>query len=275
MQPITPTSPRIPLLIVFVLLLVTVNLARASDKPIVFGVLPSESAVSKFKRYAPLRDYLSMKLQRQVILETAKDFPEFVARSKERRYDMLETAPHFVPATLDSGNYEVITTLDQPLHAVVIVLKDSPLTKIEDLRGKLIGTPSPTALITLVGKDMLAKHGLMGEGDFTQKLYKTHNAAYEAVANRQIDAAIIASNQYIRALHSNLPLRAIATGVDMPNMSILVATNLPREIRNALRTELVGMSATEAGKKALEQMAYPGYRAATAAEFEDLRRYYK
>ena len=39
-----------------------------------FGFLPMESPVALFKRFAPLRDYLSAQIQQEIRMETAKKF---------------------------------------------------------------------------------------------------------------------------------------------------------------------------------------------------------
>lgn len=118
------------------LLLFQTQLCSASNNEkstLIFGLLPSESAITKFKRYAPLRDYLAKKLNRKINLETARNFPEFIKRTKEGRYDFLETAPHFVIPAIDSKKYKVITTIIQPLTAQIVVLKNSQYTKLSQL----------------------------------------------------------------------------------------------------------------------------------------------
>ncbi len=272
---------RLVHLLIFGLSLLAAPLARAVDndtqaeKPLVLGLLPSESAVSKFKHYAPLRDYLSQHLHRKVILETARDFPEFLKRSIDRRYDLLETAPHFVSATLDSKKYEVLATLAQPLAATIVVGTDSVINGLPDLKRHTVATPGPNALVTRLGRDLIAEQGLTGTDSPIFKPYKTHNAAYEAVLGKQADAAIIASNQYIKAMHNHLPLRAVAQGKELPNMSILAALDLPLSLRREIQETLLHMQNSSEGKASLQQMSYPGYRASSASEYEPLRRYSK
>lgn len=245
-----------------------------TQPPLIFGLLPSESTVTKFKRYAPLRDYLAVKLQRKVILETARDFAEFAQRTQQRRYDFLETAPHFVPPAIDSGKYQVITTITQPLSAQVVVLKTSSIDSLNQLSGKSIATPSPKAIITKIGQQTVnqrLKVAGLKLAEYTA--YKTHNAAYEAVIGNKADAAIISVNIYNKALSKNEPLKSIGQSEPIPNMSVLVATDLPQQLRKALLQQLVEMQNTPDGNQTLKKIAYPGYRKTTAQEFDKLRRY--
>lgn len=242
---------------------------------LVFGLLPSESAVTKIKRYAPLRDYLSEKLKRKVILETARDFPEFIRRTKERKYDFLETAPHFVPAAIDSGKYVVLTTIIQPLSAQIVVKKGSKYDSIESLANSIIATPSPKAIITKIGRNTIDSKGLTGSKAPDYRSYKTHNAAYEAVLGGQADAAIISINIYNKALRKKEPLIAIGESHPIPNMSILAAIDLPEALRTLLKKELIDMKNHKEGMLVHKKTSYPGYRSATAGEFDVLRKYLK
>ncbi len=133
-----------------------------AEPALIFGLLPSESVATEFRRYAPLRDYLQQRLGRAVVLETARNFREFRRRTLAGRYDFLETAPHFVPEAVDSGQYMVITTIVRPLTAEIVVHADSPFQQPADLAGAVVATPSPSAIITRLGKETLIAAGLPG-----------------------------------------------------------------------------------------------------------------
>ncbi len=239
---------------------------------LIFGLLPSESAVTKFKRYAPLRDYLSKKLNRKIHLETARDFPEFLRRTKKGLYDFLETAPHFVIPAIDSKKYSVITTIIQPLSAQIVVLNESKYLNLASLSGLTVATPSPKAIITKIGKSKLNKSVSITP---SYKTYKTHNAAYESVLGHQSDAAIISVNVFNKAINQKIPLRSIGESKAIPNMSILVSTRMPLSLKDKLQTSLINMLKTSEGKQVLSQISYPGYRKTNAKEFNPLRRYLK
>ncbi len=247
--------------------------ADADKVPLVFGLLPSESPVAKFKRYAPLRDYLQIMLQRQVLLETAKNFPEFLRRTRAGKYDFLETAPHFVLPVIDNGQYVVLTTITQPLSVQLVVKKTSPVQQIQELQGKLIATPSPRAIITRIGKEMLDSSGLHGNQQAQFRAYKTHNAAYEAVLGDQADAALISINIYNKAMQQKKAIRSIASSFSFPNMSIIAANSMPLRLRSRLQGALAGMLKRDEGRRVLSAMSYPGYRVAIAQEFYVLRKY--
>lgn len=247
-----------------------------NKKTLIFGLLPSESAVAKFKRYAPLREYLSRKLHYKIRLETARDFAEFIRRTRARRYDLLETAPHLVPAALDSKIYNVITTITQPLSAQVVVLKNSPYTQLQQLANKVIATPSEKAIITKIGKNSIRHAFQNNEVNLpVYQVYRTHNAAYQAVLGLKANAAIISVNIYNKAINKHEPLRSIGQSQEIPNMSILVASDLGEALQSRFQQQLVDMKNNSEGRRVLQKISYPGYRKTNASEFNSLRKFLK
>lgn len=255
------------------LCLLAAGLPVAAEPALIFGLLPSESVTTKFRRYAPLREYLHARLGREVVLETARNFRAFRRRTLEGRYDLLETAPHFVPEAIDSGLYEVITTIVRPLTAEIVVRADSAYRQLSDLAGTLVATPSPSAVITRIGKEALEAAGVVGPLAPRYVAFPTHNAAYAAVLGHAAEAALISVNVYNKARHQHQPLRSIGSSRPIPNMSMLVGRHLPLALRERVQRILVGMRDAPEGRRVLREMAYPGYRVARAEEYERLRRY--
>lgn len=235
-----------------------------------FGMLPSESAITMFKRFAPLRDYLGVKLNRKVLLETAKDYNEFASRTDERRYDIISTAPHMALRALDSGIYELAATFVKPLRAVVIVAQDSPAQTLKDLIGQTIATPPENAIITMVGKQYLRQQSSQ-DNDYRFVSYRTHNAAWNAALGGETGAAIIANFIYLKAKKQNKPMRLLAESESFPSMGILVASDLPDDIKALVKKTFISMKDEADGRVLLKTISQPGYGEASAAGFETLR----
>jgi phosphonate transport system substrate-binding protein len=244
-----------------------------ATRPLVLGLLPFMSPIALFQRFAPLRAYLEGRTGRTIVLQTARDYPEFVRRTTQRRYDIVLTAPHFVLLALDSGHYQVQATYQDPLAALVLVRKDGAERKVADLADKLVATPPPEAIITMVGRRMLERQGLTGNRTPVYRNYPSHNAAYQAVAGGEAAAAITTINILRRVRDSASPLRILARSKNLPGLGFLTATDLDPGLQERIAEVLTNMDDGEAGRKVLRAIRYPGYRRATAAEFETLRPY--
>lgn len=241
--------------------------------PLTLGYFPLITTVALFKRFAPLRDYLSSALERPVILETAKDFPTFVQRTDERKYDIVVTAPHFTVRAADSGKYVVRATLTSDVQQLIVVREDSTIKSLSDLAGQKVATPPRSALITMMGMQYLSDAGLNQDNIPTYITFKSHNAANEAVIGNEAVAAIASSNIIKKALEQGQPLRVFSKGLQLPNMATLVASDLNDTIGNQIVAALVNMNNTEQGRQVLRQISFPGYRAIEAKEYEPARPY--
>lgn len=243
----------------------------AGDEKLTLGLLPSRSTVNLFKRFAPLRDYLSEKMGRSIVFETAADYELFLQHSKKGVYDFILTAPHYALLTLDSGNYEVSAAYKNPLKAIILVHQQSKIKTLADLAGKKVSTPPTQAIITMAGKHFLSKSGLVGIKKPVYVLNRTHSASLHTILVKESDAAIISSNVTRHAIQKGYPVRKLAQSPDIPSMAWLASKKLPKHIRDQFGKLLISMDKTAEGQNVLKKINYAGYRKATSQDFEPVR----
>ena len=243
------------------------------EKPLTLGFFPIISTVALYKRFSPLRDYLSETLGRKVVLVTAKDFPTFYERTAQGKYDIVVTAPHFAVSAADSGKYVIRATLIKDVQQLIVVKDSSPVTAIKQLGGKVIATPPEDALMTMMGKRFLADAGLTGTSQPSYRAFNSHNAANQALLGDEVDAAIASSNIIAKAIKRGEPLRILDRGLKLPNMATMVAKNLDAEIGDQIVQILIAMTSSEKGKDVLQRIDFPGYRAVSAQDYELARPY--
>lgn len=234
-----------------------------------FGLLPFATAGTLFKRFAPLREYLETRLKRPVRLRTAPDFPTFVRRTHAGRYHIVLTAPHFTLMALDSGRYQVRATYRKRLSAMVIGREGGMAPG--DAGCRTVATPSPAAVITLLGRDFLRRAYPQVRHAF--HAYATHNAAVQAVLGGDACLAVVSVNVWNRVRTEESGLRRVDRTLAIPALGILVRRDLPVDVKRRITEAIVSMGDHPAGRRALERMAYAGYRPAQAATFEPARRF--
>jgi ABC-type amino acid transport substrate-binding protein len=139
------------------------------------------------------------------------------------------------------------------LYDYVIVLKDSPIHALPDLKGKTLGS-------TLGTNDSLTAHQMVGDGmAATVKDFNTFGDPFVALKNGQVDAVVLDQVTYAgqRTLMSNLrtvgspiprrpkPEWASAEAAQSYRLgSEAIATRTEcRDLRDAINTALVGMEA--------------------------------
>lgn len=246
----------------------------STDKsPLKFGYFPIVSTVALYKRFSPLRDYLSEALGRKVVLLTAKDFPTFHQRTLQRKYDIVVTAPHFAVSAADSGKYRIRATLTSHVQQLIAVKKSSAIADIHQLTGKVIATPPKRALMTLMGKQYLKNAGIDGDKAVIFRSFTSHNAANQALLAGEVDAAIASSNVVLKATQRGEPLKIIAYGLKLPNMATLVAIDQDPLIGDQIVKALLSLSDSDEGKQVLRSIGFPGYREVSAQDYEIVRPY--
>jgi len=246
---------------------------RTQGDRLVFGIFPFLSPQSLEKRFSPLARHLSDKLGRQVVIRSAADYTDFLNRLNERPYDIVYFAPHLSLLAVDSGRYEIVARVSEWLSAQIVVRDGSPIKKLPDLDGATIATPPKEAFLTPFGIRHIAGRGVPFKKSPEYVTMRSHNAAYKAALSGDVDAAIVSVNVVNRALKQGAPLKVIEETNKAPAPPILVATDLPAGLKEAIVKTLVSMRQTEEGRAVLARIVYPGYVRAQNAEYETLRPY--
>ncbi len=242
----------------------------AQTKPITFGILPFVSAEQLVIRFTPLVNYLSQHLNTEIRIETAPGFKEFSQRTtKDKRYDILFTAPHFYPSARKAG-YRLIASVDSPgMRAVFVVPKKSNIKTIDDLKGKRLATVDTKSLATLLVRKKLKEHGINPDTDLKIIATPTHNASLLSAYHGVTDASALMQPPYAAAsqqVRDNM--RIIAKTKRAPHIPISVSNRISNECAEDIRYLLLNMTSTEEGRNVLKHNRFSGYRLSSADEYE-------
>ena len=188
---------------------------------------------------------LESKLQRRVLLYTARDFTVFVERTRMGEYDILLTAPHLAWLARQETGYQPLLKYDLPIHGLLVVKSGSPFKALEDLRGRTIATPDSIALVVLAGKAEMAAQGLREKIDYQSKDAVTHINAAMHVINGRADAAMLGQQPYNQMRpEQRQQLRVLAETPSSPGLMYLTHPRLPVAEVQAIRKALLDFSAS-------------------------------
>jgi phosphonate transport system substrate-binding protein len=259
--------------VISALLLLALSFSVLADdhKTLKFGILPFESAHTLFTRFTPLKDYLSRHTGYKIALETAPDFASHVTNIREGKYDIVYTAPHFVPAALDSKHYQLLVALSNPLYGQFVARTNSPINNLKQLDNKTVATPSARAIVTKIGMYHLEKN--IGINPSAYHVYRTHNAAFRAVLEGHADGAVISVNIYNKAISDGFELRAIGQTQAIPSSAILGNVELSKALQEKIQQLLAGIGESDEGKKVLKQIKYQGFEVIPASKYDSMRKY--
>lgn len=199
-------------------------IARTPGNPsLQFGIMPSQSALTLMRAYAPLKSYLEHTLKREIIISTAPSFPEFLRRTGANEYDFVLTSPHFAKLAEDQHEWVRLARLQGNQRGVFLVEKTSPPKKITDLSGKTLAIRDNLALVTLLGEQELTEKGFSPKHSNISFINSpSYTSAALSVIRGTADAALISE-----AAFNKLPaadknhLRVLAYTKAAPNLMLM------------------------------------------------------
>lgn len=223
--------------------------ALAQDAPLRLGLFPNLTARVLLEAYQPLADHLTRVLKRPVYLETAPDFPSFVSRTREGRYDLLLTAPHLAYLAQAETGYRPLLTYKKPVQGLLVVRKDSPYRSLAELKGKTIAMADPLAIVVMMMETELEKAGLQDGRDYKRIEAESHNNAVLLVVQGKAEAGVLGVLPYQRLPdETRRAVRVLATTRPVLGQVYLTRPGMQDAEVRALRAALEGFAATPAGQ---------------------------
>lgn len=146
----------------------------------VFAPLPVQNPKRLFELYAPLVDYLNTRVRdARFHLQASRSFSEFEKNLYARRFDFALPNPYETVNVTRHG-YRIFgkTSDDQLFRGVILVRRDSNIQQVQDLRGKTVSFPAPTALAgALMPQYYLHTHGLDVNRDIRMLYSGSHESS--------------------------------------------------------------------------------------------------
>ncbi len=248
--------------------------SETGHKTLVFGFLPILSTERLVTRFSPLVNYLSQRSHREIRMETAPDFAEFIRRTQNgRHYDILFTAPHFFYLAEHDRGYRGLVRVNRPgMKAVVVVPVDSTIHTLPDLRGRLLSTTGPLALSTLLIRDLLTRSGLDPDKDLRLIATPSHIAALLSSHQGTTDAAAVMLPVF-RHVRPGIrdSMRIVAETGTIPHIPIGLAPWVPDAIGRQLQAILLDMPNDPQGREILRRIDWPGFVPVGDHEYDSVR----
>jgi phosphonate transport system substrate-binding protein len=256
-------------------------LAQAQDKgaSLVLGVFPRFNAMDTTTRYTPIAEYLQERLGRKVSLVTSKDFHAFWQGIEERRYDIVQyNQYHFIRS---AKSYQVIAHNKEfgksTMAGALYVRKDSGITSLAQLRGRtvLFGGGEDAMMAYIAPVFMMLQAGLKKD-DFKSQFAVTPINSVIGVFHRQADAAGTGDNvvgqPVIRNAINMDELTALAVSEQLLHLPWAVKRTMPAQLRETVRSSLVDLENSEAGRNVLKAALLTGIGKAEDKDYEPHRK---
>jgi phosphonate transport system substrate-binding protein len=255
-------------------------IAQAQDEgTLVLGVFPRFNAMDTTTRYTPIAEYLQERLGRKVSLVTSKEFQAFWRGIEERRYDIVQyNQYHFIRS---AKSYQVIAHNKEfgksTMAGALYVRKDSGITSLAQLRGRtvLFGGGEDAMMAYIAPVYMMLQAGLKKD-DFKSQFTVTPINSVIGVFHRQADAAGTGDNvlgqPVIRNAINMDELTALAVSEQLLHLPWAVKRTMSAQLRETVRSSLVDLENSEAGRNVLRAALLTGIGKAEDKDYEPHRK---
>lgn len=255
------------------------NTSAVDQAPLRFGVFPRWNAQIMVNEFTPLAHVLSTVLNREVLIETDKNFDAFMSRVYANEFDLVHLNQlQYINAHQKAGYMAIAKLCESPdctMRGLIVTRVDMPIKSITDLRGKTIAFGDPNAMVShILARKILRAHGLQ-TSDYHSIFTKNPPNALLTVYNGAADAAGIGSPVFkrpeiIRRVDVK-KLRVLAESAAIPTLPIAVRANLDATFIARLQTVLQSLDRSPEGKKALQKIGASHFAPANDAEYAALK----
>lgn len=237
-----------------------------------FGVIPylhSRLLVDKFAKALPR---LADAAGRPVQLRTAAGFGPFLEGVTRRAYDLVLVQPFDYAVARQSG-YLPVAGMAELAQGTFLVRDDSPVRRIEDLRGMTVALPPAGSAQSRLALRTLGEAGLVAGRDLQVTHLPTHDACLRQVQQRRA-AACATSPTMLSMVPPAVAtgLHGIGTTETIPGLLIMAQQRVPEDMRRRLAEEIVGWPRSEAGRAVLADIGLGPFGAVDTARYEQLSR---
>jgi phosphonate transport system substrate-binding protein len=211
---------------------------RISLKKINFAFVPAEDAAKTLSDNKDLLAYIRQGLGVEVTGAVGTSYTAVIEAMRNNKVDIAYYGPFsyilaaaetkaecFLQGENDKGELATYTSL-------IIAPADSTITKLDDLKGKNFAyvDPASTSGYLVPAYTVQSKTGLKSNVDYKTIFAGTHPAAYQAVANKKVDAGAIASDIFASGIAAGTidakAVKIIDTSFPIPGSPIAYRGNL-------------------------------------------------
>lgn len=227
-----------------------------------FGISSSESPQSIYRRYTPLADYLAEMMEREVRLVQRRTYKELNNLCRKGGVDFAWlTSGAYIDLSKD-WDAEILALPSRNgksyYEACIIVHRDSPIIRFDELRGKSFALIDPLSSAGYYYPAyLLSEKGLNPDKFFSRVVFSGgHDKSIRLILNKEVEGASV-SSAVLRDLQKNeseigQTIRVIQTSDPITMGPIVAQKEMHAELKGRLREVILNMHLDLPGKGVLE-----------------------
>lgn len=236
----------------FSLLLSMPSRSTAAEKETyTIAVVPNLPAVMLHKNWTPLVDHLSRELGVNFELKLYDKITTFLEDTQAGHADFTYSAPNMFYLAYQRQKYVPLVRSSKPLQGLVFVRKDSPYSKVSDLKGKTIAFVGPKSICSVISRHAM----LTGQGgiDFNSSFSGSTINVAKSVLLGKADAGATLDTSMI----SDLPemrneFRILLETEKIAPHPLSAHPRIPKKFQDAVASAILKLDKTDEGRKLLD-----------------------
>lgn len=236
-------------------------------RPLTLGIVPYTSTRNLLTTHQSLARSLESTLLQPVQIVTAPDYDSFVRRLAGGEYDLVISAPHYARLAVKDFGYNALLAHKAPIRGILVTARQTPLSGLEDLRGKRIAVADRSALMAILGTVTLAEMGLRESRDYQFVETVSHASALQNALSGKSAAALISHTALLLATpetqHDTQIWREL---VVFPGQFYLAHNRLPEVRQKAIKAALLNFERSVEGRTFFERTQNEGFREVSTAD---------
>ncbi|HEY9199496.1 MAG TPA: phosphate/phosphite/phosphonate ABC transporter substrate-binding protein [Gammaproteobacteria bacterium] len=248
----------------------------------IFGIHPQRNPEKLHAVFGPLIDYLNGQVPDvRLVFEASRNYAAFDRKIAARHFAFVLPNPYETLLAIDKG-YRVFAKMgnDADLRGLIIARRDSGIDSVDDLRGKAVSFPAPTALAaTMMPEYFLHTRGLDVRRDIEARYVGSMESSLLNIHRGNVAAGTAyppAWRMFIRERPGLARELEVLWETDpLPNNSVMARDDMPPELVERVGRALVSMHTTGAGRRVLAEMDLPYFELAADSTYDPVRAFLK
>lgn len=220
--------------------------AAADKQALRFGLYPYANPAAVYQSFRPLVDVLVKQSGHPITLDVAPNYTSHVRRLGEGKIDLAFVGPSpYVKANDRYHALELLARLniqnDSGDQTLIIAKKQSPVTKLADLKGKSFAFGDYQSFGShFMPRYLLRQHGVTLWDLVAYDYVMGHDNVILAVRNGDFDAGAV-RNDVFQNYDDREALKIIAGPIAIPPHAIVCRKDLPAPLKDILRQTLLAI----------------------------------
>jgi len=260
-----------------VLLLSSIDVFGAGEKPIRFGSVAEDIPAVMHQRLTPLIDYLGKSTGRPVVLMLSPDMPKAIDELSNGNVELAYLTPVAYLRAHEKGGAtliaKVVSNKQAFFHLEIVVREDSPIRKVGDLAGKKFAFGDPAALLQ---RAVVESSGMPLDKLGSRNYLGHYDNIVRGVLNRDYDAGIVTDTKARK--WGNKGLRVIYSSPQLPPYNIAATRKIDHAVFIELQKALLALDKSKPDHLRVFQAMgedYDGFARTTDQEYDIVRKLIK